>query len=147
MNPRQGKKRRFQVEALEGRIALGAVAPGVGLAPPAHVQTAATSVQPAATSGPVLRRGSRGEFVRILQTDLQKLGLGSYLGTTGPHHDGVDGIFGPRTENAVRQFQIRYNHVLDVLHYPPSKHILVDGIVGPQTWTALNDVLPGSVSV
>jgi len=36
----------------------------------------------------------------------------------------VDGIFGPKTENAVKDFQT-------------AKKIEVDGIVGPQTWHAL----------
>jgi peptidoglycan hydrolase-like protein with peptidoglycan-binding domain len=123
MNSRQGKKRRFQVEALEGRIALGAVAHGVGPAPPAHVQTAATSIQAAATSLPVLQIGSSGHYVTILQQDLWDLGL-FYLGTTGPHHNGVDGEFGPLTQSAVEQFQYVF-------------HLHVDGIVGPQTWGEL----------
>jgi N-acetylmuramoyl-L-alanine amidase len=125
MNPRQGKKRRFQVEALEGRIALGAVAHGVGPAPPAHVQTAATSVQAAATSLPVLQIGSRGHYVTILQQDLWDLGY--YLGTTGRGHQGIDGKFGPITQSAVKQFQYDFG-----LH--------VDGIVGPQTWGELRNL-------
>jgi len=115
MNPRHGKKRRFQIEALEGRIALGAAAPGVGPAPPAHVQAAATSL-------PVLQIGSSGPYVTTLQTDLYV--LGHYLGTTGPGHNGIDGKFGPITQYAVEQFQYDFG-----LH--------IDGIVGPQTWGEL----------
>lgn len=60
-----------------------------------------------------IRLGSRGQDVRVLQ---QKLSL----------H--VDGIFGPITDEAVKDFQ--------------SKNALsVDGIVGPKTWKALGFAL------
>lgn len=72
---------------------------------------------------PVLKKGSRGEYVTVLQTMLLQKGydLGSY---------GVDGSFGKCTENAVRQFQ-------------KLSGLTVDGIVGPATWNALE----GSPSV
>jgi len=63
----------------------------------------------------LLRRGSRGECVKVLQTALKALGI-----DPGP----IDGIFGPKTEAAVRAFQ-------------QMARIKVDGIVGPQTWGAL----------
>lgn len=59
---------------------------------------------------PVLRRGSRGPVVVELQRR---------LGVT------ADGIFGPRTDAAVRRFQKR-------------THLKVDGIVGPATWGRLD---------
>ncbi|MBE5785104.1 MAG: hydrolase [Clostridiales bacterium] len=60
---------------------------------------------------PLLRRGSRGEDVRQMQGNLIYLG---YL------NDVADGIFGPKTEAAVRLYQ--------------SKNALaVDGIVGSAT--------------
>lgn len=62
-----------------------------------------------------LRRGSRGEDVRSLQRTLQMHGF-----DTGP----ADGIFGSRTESAVRAFQQAYR-------------LKVDGVVGPQTHGAL----------
>ena len=67
---------------------------------------------------PVVKQGSQGHPVPALQYLLRDRG----------HHVTVDGIFGPKTEAAVEQFQIA-----DQLH--------VDGIVGPQTWGALIIVL------
>jgi len=67
---------------------------------------------------PVVKQGSQGHPVPALQYLLRDRG----------HHVTVDGIFGPKTEAAVEQFQ-----VADQLH--------VDGIVGPQTWGALVIVL------
>jgi peptidoglycan hydrolase-like protein with peptidoglycan-binding domain len=65
---------------------------------------------------PLLRRGSTGEAVRRLQRSLV---LGKLLPNTG-----IDGIFGPATEQAVRAFQ-------------QAVGVGVDGIVGPQTWARL----------
>lgn len=58
---------------------------------------------------PTLRRGARGDDVKILQ---RRLGL----------HD--DGIFGADTDAAVRAFQ-------------RAKGLFVDGVVGRDTWGAL----------
>lgn len=77
-------------------------------------QTASAST--ASTSYPIVRKGSSGEYVKLLQ---QKLNwLGSSLET--------DGIFGNLTLQEVINFQKKYN--LDV-----------DGIVGPQTWSKLDE--------
>ncbi len=62
-----------------------------------------------------LRSGSRGEAVGALQKKLLGQGI-----NPGP----VDGIFGPKTEEALRRFQEREG--LDV-----------DGIAGSKTFTAL----------
>lgn len=59
---------------------------------------------------PTIRRGMQGEYVRIIQN---KVGAA------------VDGIFGPRTEKAVKHFQDTHG-------------LLPDGIVGPKTWAAIN---------
>lgn len=68
----------------------------------------------------VLSNGDRGADVRLLQEGLNALGF-----NTGP----ADGIFGPRTERAVRAFQ-------------QSQGVTVDGIVGRgETWPALQDAL------
>src|SRR5262245_43392176 len=67
-------------------------------------------------SHPTLRRGSTGTSVRDLKTRLLSLGI-----NPGP----VDGIFGSLTEAAVKSVQ-------------RSRRLTVDGIVGPQTWGALD---------
>ena len=62
----------------------------------------------------MLRRGSRGEDVKALQRELLAKGI-----NPGP----VDGIFGPKTEDAIKRFQERF-------------HLEVDGIAGPKTMAA-----------
>jgi caspase domain-containing protein/putative peptidoglycan binding protein len=62
-----------------------------------------------------LRLGSRGEDVRHVQVLLQMAGH-----DPGP----IDGIFGSRTDQAVRSFQ-------------GANQLSQDGIVGPRTWEAL----------
>lgn len=64
---------------------------------------------------PTLRQGSRGAAVAQLQGLLRQRGF-----DPGPS----DGIFGPRTGDAVRRFQAAHG-------------LVVDGVVGPQTWGAL----------
>lgn len=61
------------------------------------------------------KRGSRGHAVRALQDALNIAGFDA-----GP----VDGIFGARTDAAVRAFQMHAG-------------LSVDGMVGPNTWAAL----------
>lgn len=63
---------------------------------------------------PLLEEGDKNHPVQTLQ----------YLLRAHGHTVSVDGIFGPRTETAVRAFQ-------------QSKHLLVDGLVGRRTWSAL----------
>jgi peptidoglycan hydrolase-like protein with peptidoglycan-binding domain len=67
-----------------------------------------------------VKRGSTGDAVRGVQVEFQ------FRNLSGDPAQGVqiDGIFGPKTEEAVRGFQ-------DALD------ITVDGIVGPVTWRAL----------
>ena len=67
---------------------------------------------------PLLREGSRGSYVRLLQNLLQ-----SKFIPTG----NIDGIFGSQTLNAVRAFQQENN-------------LTVDGIVGDNTWNALTSM-------
>jgi peptidoglycan hydrolase-like protein with peptidoglycan-binding domain len=68
----------------------------------------------ASLTWPLVRQGDSGEKVEILQGLLNARG----------HDLETDGIFGPLTAAAVRSFQ-------------QSRNISVDGIVGPQTWSAL----------
>lgn len=76
-----------------------------------------TPAQPQ-SNRPTLKRGSKGEWVTALQTKL--LNLGYDLGTAG-----VDGDFGKATEKAVKAFQM-------------ASGLKDDGIVGKQTWSALD---------
>ena len=76
------------------------------------------SSDPVQTAGkPTLRKGSKGNAVRELQTMLLKLGY-----DLGPC--GIDGDFGKATEAAVKAFQS--DHRLEV-----------DGVVGSATYGAL----------
>lgn len=74
---------------------------------------------------PTLRRGSKGSYVTLLQTAL--INRGYDLGAMG-----ADGDFGSRTERAVETFQ-------------RANGLTVDGIVGPKTWAALDDVPDAAV--
>ena len=67
----------------------------------------------------VLRQGSRGEEVRRLQKNLNAA-IGRRYGTIA-----ADGIFGPRTKQAVERYQKDF------------RLKSVDGIVGPETRNAL----------
>jgi peptidoglycan hydrolase-like protein with peptidoglycan-binding domain len=66
-------------------------------------------IQPGVEIPPTVRRGDRGDDVRLAQAG---------VGAT------VDGIFGPRTEAMVRAFQSRHR-------------LASDGIVGPKTWQVI----------
>ena len=71
--------------------------------------------------GTPIRQGSRGPYVTVIQTELNRIAR-NYPAI--PRIPEVDGIFGPRTEAAVRKFQEVFG--LDV-----------DGVVGKSTWYAL----------
>lgn len=61
----------------------------------------------------MLRKGDEGEDVKVLQ---RKLGIRD------------DGIFGPGTETAVRDYQRAHS-------------MLVDGLIGPKMWAALGEAI------
>ena len=69
---------------------------------------------------PLLKKGGKGSDVYVLQTRLNYLGYACYK---------VDGDFGARTDTAVKAFQ-------------KAEGLTVDGIVGNQTWDALNKAKP-----
>jgi hypothetical protein len=72
---------------------------------------------------------NKKKLVETVQKMLKTLGYD--LGTSGPNGDGVDGVFGELTEDAVRDFQEK-NKDWD------GKHLRPDGLVGPETSDALN---------
>jgi peptidoglycan hydrolase-like protein with peptidoglycan-binding domain len=43
--------------------------------------------------------------IECIQSSLKDKGFGSFLGTTGPNKDGIDGIYGEKTKQAVIAFQ------------------------------------------
>ena len=71
---------------------------------------------------PTLRKGSKGEWVTLLQTKLYQLGYS--LGASG-----IDGKYGSATEKAVREFQL-------------ANGLTPDGITGQKTWSALDGTEP-----
>lgn len=70
---------------------------------------------------PLVRQGSRGVYVCILQDGLTTLGY-----DTG----GLDGVFGAKTNSAVRSFQSKNG-------------LTVDGLVGTNTWNSLQSQVVG----
>lgn len=72
-----------------------------------------------------LSYGARGTQVQLLQAALKRAGYDKLK---------IDGIFGSATETAVKDFQSR-------------NHLRSDGIVGPDTWRALNPYLVGYETV
>jgi peptidoglycan hydrolase-like protein with peptidoglycan-binding domain len=76
-------------------------------------ETTNTTIMPP-SSMPVLKKGSKGDWVVIAQ---------GRLVVSGYPLD-VDGIFGQKTYETVKQFQL-------------DNHLTVDGIIGKNTWAAL----------
>ena len=69
-------------------------------------------------SYPTLRKGAKGNITKLLQEKLVSLGYNT---------NGVDGIFGSGTENAIISFQ-------------KNNGLTVDGIVGKNTWGKLLNI-------
>lgn len=77
-----------------------------------------------------LKKGSRGSEVKTLQTALN---------LAGSYGLSVDGIFGAKTDEAVRDFQ-------------KSNELSVDGIAGAKTWSKLgyetaDEIIPGGRTI
>ena len=64
---------------------------------------------------PLLKKGDRNEYVRNWQM---------FLNLNGYNCGSVDGIFGPKTEKAVKEWQKAHG-------------LKADGIIGPKTWASL----------
>lgn len=88
----------------------------VEIVPDAPIQGYTTSYP-----GTPLRRGSSGPFVVVIQVELNRISQNYPL---IPKLASVDGIFGSRTEAAVRKFQEIFG-------------LAVDGVVGKATWYSL----------
>jgi peptidoglycan hydrolase-like protein with peptidoglycan-binding domain len=109
------------------RVSLGALA-ALSVGPTASLASGQSSTAPATNPEPatttehviVLSSGGEGRQVQLLQK-----ALGGVR---------VDGIFGPETETAVREFQA-------------SRGLSVDGVVGPQTSAALRTQIAGKAFI
>ncbi len=80
--------------------------------------------KPACSTGgfPQLKRGSLSNYVCIAQDDLNTLGFRT---------NGLDGIFGAATQNAV-------------INYQKSIGLTADGIIGCNTWRSLQEAVVGT---
>ena len=67
---------------------------------------------------PILKQGARGNITKLLQQKLVSLGYNT---------NGIDGIFGSGTKKAVMSFQ-------------KANNLVVDGIVGENTWRKLLNI-------
>jgi len=74
------------------------------------------------SSPPTQRQGNSGPLVRVIQ---------AVLNNNGFNVGAVDGAFGPKTTQAVMNFQ-------------RSRGLSADGVVGPKTWAALSAVSGGT---
>lgn len=71
---------------------------------------------------PLIKRGSLSNYVLVAQDDLNTLGYST---------NGLDGIFGSATQNAVKAYQT-------------DKGLTADGIVGCNTWRSLQEDVVGT---
>ena len=89
---------------------------------PACIEGDVPTPEPVPEKKPTLRKGGKGKWVTYAQTEL--INKGYSCGKTG-----ADGKFGANTEAAVKAFQKDHN-------------LKVDGIIGEDTWNALDGAEP-----
>ena len=99
--------------------------------PPKKIKRDAIDISFILNEGLLLSGSKRSRDVKALQEAL--VSLGYYLGEGGVYNDGIDGEFGPNTEDAVIQFQLDRG-------FNSSN---VDGIVGEGTHRELLRALSG----
>lgn len=92
---------------------------------PVSAPSAPSDDKSSTVSEPTLRKGNKGDWVTILQNKLMLLGYSL------PKF-GADGDFGQETLSAVKAFQKAHG-------------LLADGVVGKQTWAALNAADPAKL--
>jgi Transglycosylase-like domain/Putative peptidoglycan binding domain len=97
------------LQAITRRPWLASVLVALALAGTTELASADRSGGASVASEVAVKRGDRGEAVRMIQTALRVT---------------ADGVFGTQTERAVKRFQ-------------KSKGLVADGVVGPQTRAAL----------
>src|SRR3990167_3780386 len=107
-------------KALYASAMVKAAAPPTPSAASLAPSAAAPRAAPPPAARPTLRRGSKGAAVRTAQTLLTGAGF-----SPGK----ADGDFGPKTEAATKAFQ-------------SARQLKADGVIGPQTWTALYAASP-----
>jgi len=103
--------------------------------PPKTLNKDAIDISFILDEGLLLSGSKRSRDVKALQEAL--ISLGYYLGEGGVYNDGVDGEFGPNTEDAVIQFQLDRGF----------NSANVDGIVGEGTHKELLRALSGERSL
>jgi peptidoglycan hydrolase-like protein with peptidoglycan-binding domain len=90
--------------------------------------TSVQSISAKQINKPLLKEGAKGNTVKELQKLLLNYGAFVYLDEKGacvfPGEAVIDGVFGAKTTQAVKNFQ-------------SLKFLKVDGIVGEKTWQAL----------
>lgn len=84
-------------------------------------------------SHPVISRGSRGDAVRLAQQRLVDRGYGPCLGRYG-----VDGVFGPCTDWAVKTYQRDRGTGAWGACWALGPPLNPDGVVGEKTWARLD---------